>query len=249
MEFPAVLFEQAPLQEILGYLNFSSGATDPKFLRNLNELWKAIELAGVSPEKSCKIAHQLLCEKLNALSRESTTFRDAAQAQAVLRLLFDELLPAYRKHHADLLFHQTDAALWRPLFIGRAAEAVLSEGGPWDESNRIVAGALMRLNDYLGYRPIAVLQSHKHEPYPHERVRPVPLFIAGAGVAAGKYHDLIEQTLAILRDTDPDLLQSAWFDPDRDRRIIVRSPGLRFQPSGESPTQLSFRPMGSAPHR
>ncbi len=112
------------------------------------------------------------------------------------------------------MFHQTDSALWRPLFIGRAVEAVLTEGAPWNESPRIVAGALARLNDYLGYRPVAVLETHKHEPYPHERVRPVPLYIAGAGVAAGKYHELIEQTLEILRATDADLLTAAWFDPN-----------------------------------
>ncbi len=33
-------------------------------------------------------------------------------------------------------------------------------------------------------------------------------------MAPGKYHDLIEQTLDILRATDADLLTAAWFDPD-----------------------------------
>ena len=31
------------LEEMLGYLNFSSGAPDPKFLHNFNELFRRIE--------------------------------------------------------------------------------------------------------------------------------------------------------------------------------------------------------------
>ena len=55
------------------------------------------------------------------------------QAEAVLRLVFDGVLPAYREFHRDLLFHQTDETLFQPLFIGRACEAVLQQGGPWNE--------------------------------------------------------------------------------------------------------------------
>ena len=36
-------------------------------------------------------------------------------------------------------------------------------------------GALALLNDYIGYRPIAVLETRPNtEYYPHEKVRPVP---------------------------------------------------------------------------
>ncbi len=96
---PADISVQDPLQEILGYLNFSSGATDPKFLRNLNEFWQALESADNPPDQVWRVAQQILGEKLDSLSRDSPTFRDAAQARAVLRLVFDELLPAYRTHH------------------------------------------------------------------------------------------------------------------------------------------------------
>ena len=76
------------------------------------------------------------------------------------------MLPAYRAFHRDLLWHQSDRELWRPLFLGRAFEAILSQGGPWNETERIVAGALESLNDYLGYRPVAVLESERQmEPY------------------------------------------------------------------------------------
>jgi hypothetical protein len=214
MNLPIEIADAAGLQEVLGYLNFSAGASDPKFLRNLNALWGAIEASGSSLDESWREAQRLLGKKLEELSSSSPAFRDADQARSVLRLVFDEALPAYRNHHRDLLFHQTDAELLRPFFVGRVAEAILSEGGPWEETERIVAGMLARINDFLGHRPVAVLETHKHEPYAHERVRPVPLFIAGAGVSVGKYHDLVEQTLAILRGTDRQLLEAANFDPE-----------------------------------
>ena len=47
----------------------------------------------------------------------------------------------------------------KPFFIGRACEAVLQQGGPWRESDRIVPAALRQLNDYLGHRPVAVLRT------------------------------------------------------------------------------------------
>ena len=153
-------------------------------------------------------------EKLAELAGRSPVFADAEQARAVLGLVFQAVLPAYRRHHRDLLFHLSDGELLRPLFIGRVAEAVLAEGPSWEETPRIVAGALARLNDFLGHRPLAVLNTaQKIEPYPHERVRPIPWFIAGAGVGVGIYHDVISLALDLLRDTDPALLEAAWFDP------------------------------------
>ena len=205
--------ERATLQEILGYLNFSSGASDPAFLGRLNELWRLMEGRGVRREDFSAVGERWLNDRLKELTGESSAFKDSEQAQQAVRLIFDEVLPAYRRHHHDLLFHQADADLWQPFFIGRVAEAVLTTGAPWDESERIVGAVLRQINDFIGYRPVPVLERHKHEPYAHERVRPVPLYIAGAGVSVGKYQELVEQTLAILRNTNPDLLAAAWFDP------------------------------------
>ena len=209
---PIEIADPALLQEILGYLNFSSGSSDPTFLRRLNELWQAIENTEPPQGEVCAIALQLLHEKLTKLTGSSAAFQNVDQAEHVLRLIFDEVLPAYRRHHRDLLFHQSDAQLWQPFFIGRVAEAVLTSGGPWNETERIVEESLRRLNDFLGYRPIPVLETHKHEPYAHERVRPLPLYIAGAGVGTGKYRELIEQTLHVLQHTDADVLEAAGFD-------------------------------------
>ncbi len=205
---------QGLLEEAVGYLNFSNGASDSKFLRNLNALFREIESRC---EKQCQPV-AVLCEwldgRMNQLSSNASAFGDVSQARAVVRLLRDHLLRAYRAFHRDLLWHQPDRDLWRPLFLGRAFEALLSQGGPWEETDRVVAGTLDTLNDYLGYRPIAVLESERQmEPYAHERVRPIPLYIQDVGVACGAYDELIERALAILADTHPDIRQQAWFDP------------------------------------
>jgi hypothetical protein len=202
------------LEETAGYLNFSSGASDPKFLRNVNAIFRAIELRC---DKKCQ-ATAILCawldERLTQLAGSSPAFADVRQARDAIALLRDHVLPAYRAFHRDLLWNQPDHELWRPLFLGRAFEAILAQGPPWNDSQRIVAGAIETLNDYLGYRPVAVLESERQmEPYAHERVRPIPLYIHDVGLAPGKYEELVGRALEILRDTDPDILHQAWFDP------------------------------------
>ncbi len=132
----------------------------------------------------------------------------------MLPLVFDHVLPAYRRFHESLLFHQKDEAIFRPLLVGRVCEAVLAQGSPWNETDRITAAAIKRLNDYVGYRPVPVLQDHRHHPYPHEWIRPVPLYIEGAGIGVGRYHDVVKIAMEIVRDTDRDLLRVSHLDPD-----------------------------------
>ena len=190
-------------QEILGYLNFSSGAADPRFLRNINHLFEVIDACPERVEPTWKAMHHFLAKTLQDLHGRGEAFRQIDQAEAVLGLVFDKTLPGYRQFHADLLFHQSEETLFQPLFIGRVCEAVLQQGGPWDETDRIVRGAIAQLNDYLGHRPVAVLRTQqKIQPYAHEWVRPIPLFIRGAGVAVGRYHDLVSRALTILEGTD-----------------------------------------------
>jgi hypothetical protein len=205
----------ADLQELLGYLNFSSGAPDPQFLRNLNDLFGSVEIQGTASPGELPAVGCLLSKRLDELSREVPAFRDSEQARAVLRLAIEEFPRAYREFHRDLLFHQGDADIWRPFFLGRVFEAILEQGGPWDESPRIIDAAIARLNDYLGHRPVAVLRTAQRiEPYAHEWIRPVPVFIRGAGVSVGKYRELVERALTILRATDPGVLRNAYFDPE-----------------------------------
>jgi hypothetical protein len=203
--------EQLPfVPGILGYLNFSHGKADPRFQKQLSDAFETLAKAG-APEPWQALA-PLLRHHLGRLQAAGGAFQDITQAVAVLDLVFDGLLPAYRRHHADLLFHQTDRDLFQPFLLARAFEAVLTQGPPW-EAGRIVPAALARLNDFVGHRPIAILETRPQgEPYDHERVRPVPLYLREAGVAWGPYQPLVKETFQILADTSPDLLADACFD-------------------------------------
>jgi hypothetical protein len=208
------LEQTVPLPSLLGYLNFSSGKPDPRFQRNWNEAFSHVAAQGV-PTPWLELV-RVLGIHLQRLQQTSSAFKDISQAEAVLKLLVDFLLPAYRRHHADLLDHLTDAELFQPYFLVRMVEAILHQGGPWEETERITQGALDQLNDHVGYRPIATLESRpQQEPYPHERLRPIPLYLRDAGPAWGKYQPILRHALEILEQTPAALHEEAYFDLDR----------------------------------
>lgn len=200
-------FERTTAQEILGYLNFSGGRPDSTFERQLNEF-----VASVSWLKVPEVLRHVLSE----LHESTPAFSDIAQAEAVLSLVFDSALPAYREHHRDLLAHLSDEEFQQPFFLAKLFEAVLEQGGPWEERDRIVRRAVQRLNDFVGYRPIAVLENgRKMDVYPHERVRPWPLYIRNAGVAHGPYQTLIQSALELLAKVPEEMLSDAYFNFDQ----------------------------------
>jgi hypothetical protein len=234
---------QKSVQEILGYLNLSSGAPDTRFLANLNSLFGLIENLSPIEGGDVPVWQQLaavLREAVAQLAGTSEAFRHLHQAEAVLSLVFDVTLPAYRQFHRDLLFHQTDEQLFRPFFIGRVCEAVLQQGGPWNESDRIASGAIQQLNDYIGHRPVAVLRTEqKIQPYAHESVRPTPLYIRGAGVAVGRYQELIDKALAILGTADPTILFQSFFVAELLDELAVDPRAYDFDhPANKRPNYL-----------
>ena len=220
------------LDQVLGYLNFSSGNHDPKFLANLNWLFdyfhaeqlKASDPADQPPPKKRKstlarsndhvLAFQVgqaLTKRLEEVKSENPTFSDATQAHTVLELAFSQVLLGYRKHHRDLLFHQSDQLLFNSFFVGRVLETVLRQERPWD-SKLIVHQILNRLNDYIGHRPVATLEARKIEPYDHEWIRPIPVYIREVGAASGQYQAITRNAIEILEQTDPHILRAAHFD-------------------------------------
>ena len=230
----------AAIQEVLGYLNFSSGTSDPRFLKNLNDLfaWVANDLP--AGETAWRALGRLLSDELQAARSTSDAFEQSDQAEAVLRLVFDVVPPAYRQFHRDLLFHQTDETLFQPFFLGRVCEAVLRQGGPWEEDDRIVPAVIHQLNDYLGHRPVAVLRTEqKIQPYDHEWVRPIPLWIRGAGVAFGPYRELVETALDILHATDPALRFDATFPIEQLDELALDPRAYDFDhPANKRPNYL-----------
>src|SRR5262249_4399001 len=90
------------------------------------------------------------------------------------------------------------------------------------------------------YRPIAVLETRPNtDYYPHEKVRPVPLYLKGAGVAPGRYADLVRPALELLAKTDGVLLDEASFTPDNLAELAsdARAPA-HFPPVTKRPTAL-----------
>lgn len=211
---------RAALDKVLGYLNFSSGATDPQFLAALSQLFELVDQRTLG-EKTWLELYALLQTELQAIHSTNPAFQDVQQAQAVLQLTFEKLLPAYREFHRDLLFHQTAEGMFRPFFLGRAVEAVLRQGQPWTQNDRIVTGAIKQLSDYIGHRPVAALESQRIEPYPHEFCRPIPIYIRGAGVAYGPEREVISIALQLLEGTDENLLRQACFFPHRLEELAI----------------------------
>src|SRR5262245_29625437 len=172
---------------MLGYLNFATGKPDVRFPKQLNEALAFLSRQSVP--QPWKLLPEMLRTRLKALQAGgSTAFQDASQAEAVLEIGLVQLPAAYRRHHEDLLSHLHDDDLFQPFFLARCCESVLAQGGPWNEQARILSGSLRQLNDFVGYRPVAILETRpRGEPYEQERVRPIPLCIRGAGVVFGRY--------------------------------------------------------------
>src|SRR5262249_51074357 len=127
-------------QGLLGYLNFSEGKPDPRFQKQFNDAYAFLANQGAA--EPCPVLYELLTSRLADLgSAGASGFSDVRQAEAVLGLIFTRVLPAYRRHHADLLFHLSDPELFQPFFLARVVEAVLAQGPPWNENERLIAGA------------------------------------------------------------------------------------------------------------
>jgi len=224
---------------VLGYLNFSSGSFDPAAWRGMSDLYAALEPEGEHPDAAERVL-RLLLERLTPLVRDEPAFRDASQCRAVLELVFGRVLAGYRAFHRDLLEHQPPGAIERPFFVMATAQAVLQSGGPWDEADRIVAEAVGRLNDYVGWRPVAVLENNRQsDPYPHEKVRPIPIFLQGAGVATGRYAAVVAGAIEILSVAPSALLTQADFELELLEELAIDPRAFDFlHPAASRPNYL-----------
>ncbi len=238
-----------PASQVLGYLNFSSGSFDPTAWRALNELFAAVETvpgedgaAVTERPDAASIVAGALRQRLGELESAEPAFRQAAQARVTIELVFEHLPRAYRGFHADLLEHQPAGAIERPFFLMAAAQAVLAEvaSGDDDAIERIVERGINRLNDYVGWRPVAVLENGRlSESYPHERVRPLPIFMAGVGPAHGRYRDLVQGAIDILAVAPSDLLRQADFDLEMLEELAIDPRAFDFlHPAASRPNYL-----------
>ncbi|HKA07589.1 MAG TPA: hypothetical protein VKD71_10050 [Gemmataceae bacterium] len=210
--FSSDLAGRVPPASLLGYLNYSDGQPNPKFQRAVDDAYSVLAQRNIS--RPWEALGRWVAEQAETLVQSgSSAFRDLTQAKAVAALAFGPVLTAYREHHRDLLAHQSDEAVFNSFFAARTCEAVLGQGGSWDERERIIAGTLHRLNDYVGHRPIAILETRPQtELYPHERLRPVPLFLRNVGAAFGPYREVVDRAVRILEQTASEIKDDAWFD-------------------------------------
>lgn len=211
------------LQRLAGYLNFSSGTSDVATLAAWNDVFEAASHGDpLSGPAAWLVVKDWLTETLTQLNENASAFRDITQANNIVRLLWSELLPAYLDFHRDLLFHQEPEVLFNGFFLARAADAILAVESDADkEDAEIVQAAIDSLDDFVGYRPVAVLENRTCQPYRHEFVRPVPLYIQGAGVSAGPYREIITLAIEALENTDPAILRAASFDPSRLKELAL----------------------------
>lgn len=202
------------LRDLLGYLNFSHGAPNSRFRGCLNSLF-AQAAQPLTPE----VLRDFLLEKLRVMSGTGeSAFADVSQAAAAVEWTIDQVLPAYRMHHADLLGHLSDEEFFTPFLLARMFEGVLEAGEPWsaDQRERIVGVALSALNSFVGYRPVAVLENDRRmEVYDHERFCPVPLYFSDTGVVSGRYSALIRAALEFMKTLPEDLTAPSHFSLER----------------------------------
>jgi len=87
-----------------------------------------------------------------------------------------------------------------------------------------------RYDDFIGYRPIPVLHSRqKMQPYRHEWLHAIPLYIKGVGVVHGEFTQMVTDALKILKITDDSLLHEAMFDLDRLDELTFDPRALDFE--------------------
>ncbi len=210
----------AALRELLGYLNFSDGTPGVAFQNALNNLF-----AGTEPPSNPQELRTVLLTGLEGLRQaDEPGFGDTTQAGKVIEAAIDEVLPAYRSHHSDLLFHLKDADFYSPFFTGRIFEATLQSSNQhgWDDSSQLIGSALKGLNQFVGYRPVAVLENGRRaEVYSHERFCPVPLYLQGVGVAVGPWSELLESTLEFLKRLPEEMTEPSHFSLSRMHELAL----------------------------
>ncbi|MEM7784188.1 MAG: hypothetical protein AAF623_12605 [Planctomycetota bacterium] len=204
------------LDQVLGYLNFSNGNHDGRFFSNLNAIFSLQASKDSDHEGSIPLYQTVLTclrQRLTQITESNPTFKDSEQAKRAIEIAGSHLLPSYLDFHADLLFHQETDCIFNSFFLGRAFERVLANLRDEKDNSVLCQIVIKQLNDFVGHRPVAVLENQKMEPDPHEWIRPVPIYIQGAGYSEGKYKTVTQNALQLIESVDPAILRAAKFDP------------------------------------
>lgn len=197
-------------RDLLGYLNFSDGSPGTRFRECINALFAA----NVLPNSLAGIGRHLQEQLASLADSGESAFAQTTQASNAIERAFGTVPARYFAYHQDLLFHLDESEVCRPFFVARILEAVLAAASScgWDDEQQHADNAVQRLNDYVGYRPVAVLENERRmQVYDHERFCPLPLYFRDVGVAAGPYRALIESTLGFIRNLPGEMTAPSHF--------------------------------------
>lgn len=165
------IIQQMDLPKVVGYLNFSNGRPDLRFQKAWNEAQHATY--GLNQQEPWTLLSNTIVKEMKTLAEQGgSAFQDLTQARTVLSHLTLHLIPRYRSFHQDTLGHLKDHELFQPLMVVRMLECLLQQTSHFDDIEKTITHTIAKLNDFLGYRPVATLENKQlGEAYPHERFR------------------------------------------------------------------------------
>lgn len=210
--------------KILGYLNFSDGRQDVRWQHMVCE---SFALHQNSDRPWLFVARSWISDLKVLQAAGAAGFRDSRQAVTVLSTFID-VLPAYQTFHTELLGHCSERDLFPPLFLVRVLESVLRQfhkqesSGPFGANPKLVSAVIRDLNDFVGYRPVALLETRlSGEAYEHEKHRPVPVYLRGLGAGQGPFSAVVDRAFEFLRSSSGRLLDEAGIDLSQIEELAV----------------------------
>ena len=205
------------LQQILGYLNLSSGSQDSRFIANIDVVY----LASACDDQDALplgTAGDVLRRLIQYSEQESN---GSERATRLLKIASEKVLPSYLSHHRRLLFHQNAEFLFNSFFVAELLRHLTRHFELGTSEENLVPAVLADVNSFIGHRPVATLETQKIEPYENEWIGPVPVYFKSVGVASGRYQELVSIAIDTLRQTDPTLLRDAWFSLDQLHELAI----------------------------
>ena len=120
------LERQKAIEQVVGYLNFSSGSPDACFHGNLDSLFAEGSADDLPVYEH--VLRQLLQATRELCATDNEAFRSTEQAERVLKIAVDNVIPEYLRGHDALLFHQNSDLLLNSFFVAKVLQVVLQCG-------------------------------------------------------------------------------------------------------------------------
>ena len=140
--------EKNAFEQVLGYINFSSGSHDPAFYSNLKTVTESI---GSNQGFLYQTLQAVLLTALNELNGDTGVLSTSEQARTAIELTFSHVIPQYLSFHDNVLHDHDEEQINETVntfFIGRVLDVVLKLKDEWE--NPIFADhAVHNLNDYV----------------------------------------------------------------------------------------------------